>query len=1107
MCKTILFSDSQIGEKCSCYGQGKNYILEFKAWYSVTVSSIFYIKTEKLFNYVCNSNELSIKVSPSYSVLPQTPYATIKGSERKSLNCIDEYLYYDIGEVTNSYGFDMNFTWFASTEPANSLIEAYTLSNRQNYLIIPLELFQGVDSMIFIKVKARNMLQLEGESNFTSYIYTNKMLQTEIDSPGYRVIEYSKEYVISGRVSDLCGMESASVKWKYGDKDMESFSGGYSHLLYLAPFALEPLIVHAFNFTAYSGSLTGYSELQVYVKYSPLVLVVNMTNCSVSYEYELYISTHESYNPNENGNSNKISIFYNWSYCRVGVSGECSDEFNRTKTGSLLFVDKKDFPVNGTEWKFTVTMLTNNSYIPSDSTTFKIQFISGLKTSIRILPYNSRLELIYSGALFSTNILALDRSANISLKWVIPSYASEYDYVGLTLPTLYLYKKSSDFTYDYTFTIKALQNGQEFPYSYANFYFEANQGALCSSQGLLYNPAKNIVAFKTYVDLSISSCTDIENDFPLLFRFSVRICSSNCTLNFTGSDPNTYTPYFQITIKKQFSYVTCKMPEGLIKASVQVCDQLGGCNSYKQVFESSENSNLDTSDVIEEYYKDIVNTDMIPYYSIIYITTFDLSKEEFNNIYQNFIGYLKKMKITNLDVIHILLTFINEMFKSGNKFLNDQLIIKFLNDVTSIVSRHSEPITDQNADVTAEIIYNIINSGINLQNTPNLINIVLGFVKYVYKEYAIGRVPGDLVVNYYSAASNKNNYKYYKYRDTAKNILAGVSNISSVVKEIYKIGEADSTIINVDACRLDLLNGQGIVFMQLSESGSYNSTSCELVEESETFINLESKSVYLYVKNRYSNQVCVYFDGSSWIDDLCEIDKKNPDNETSGIVISSSYLYSIYDSDTYYEEEPVTYGPIILAGVMTAIGIFGFIFFYFYERKMQNDPNKRRKKSIVEKESTCLLILSNTLILSFFSKDPKISKKLNLLKLLVLLNVQMTIDGLFIGFDVINDRSWPTIVGTGFVATLFTIPYNVFYTYPIPKEKRFQYFSFIIIWFMQLIAMLIFILIINIFLTKGKNSEWMLAFAIGLICEIFIEVILMVIKNIRHSNLPQSNKI
>ena len=1106
-CKSILFSDSQIGEKCLCYGVGQNYILEFKGWYSVTVSSTFYIKTEKLFNYVCDSNELSIKVSPTYSVLPNTPYATIKGSERKSLNCIDEYLYYDIGEVTNSYGFDMNFTWFASTEPTNSLIESYALANRENYLIIPLELFQGLDSKIFIKVKAQNMLQLEGESNFTSYVYNSKMLQTEIDSPRYKVIEYSKEYVISGRVSDLCGMQSASVKWKYGDNDMESFNGGYSHLLYIAPYALEALTVHVFNFTAYSGSLTGYTEINVFVEYSPLVLVVNLTNCSVSMESDLYISTIESYNPNENEGLNKVSIFYTWIYCKVRLDGECSEEFNKTKTGNLLFVDKKDFPVNGTEWMFTVTMLTNNSYIPNDSKTFKIQFISGLKSNIGILPYDSRIELVYSGALFSTDILVLDSTANISLIWDIPSYAKEYKRIGDELPTLYLYKKNSDFVYDYAFTIKAFQNGQDFPYSFANFYFEANQGALCGSDGLLYDPSKNIVSFKTFVDLSINSCTDIEGDFPLLFRFSVKICTNNCTINVTNYDPNTYTPYFQITIKKEFSYVTCKMPAGVIKASVQVCDQLGGCNSYKQVFEATENSNLDTSNVIEQYYIDIVNTDMIPYYSIIYIMSFDLNKEEFNNIYQNFIGYLKKMKITNLDVIHILLTFTNEMFKGVNKFLNGQMIIKFLNDAASIVSRHSDQITDQNADVTAEIIYNIINSGANVASTPNLINVVINFVKYVYQEYAIGRVPGDLIVNYTSAVSNKNNFKYYKYRDTAKKILDGVSNISSVVKEVTKIGEDNSTIINIDVSSLAFANGQGIIFVQLSTSGSYNSTSFELVEEAETFINLKPKSVYLYIMNQYSSQVCVYFDGSSWIDDLCEIDKSNKNETTSGIVVSSSYLYKIDDSNSYYQEEPVTYGPIILAGVMTGIGIFAFIIFYFYERKQNMDPNKKKKKQVLEKESTCMLILSHTLVLSFLSKDPRVSKKLNLLKLLVLLNVQMTIDGLFIGFDVIKDRSWPTIVGTGFVATLITIPYNIFYLYPITKEKKLQYYSFLILWFIQLIAMLIFILIINIVLTKGKNSEWILAFAIGLICEIFIEIILMVIKNIKHSNVPLSNKI
>jgi hypothetical protein len=667
-------------------------------------------------------------------------------------------------------------------------------------------------------------------------------------------------------------------------------------------------------------------------------------------------------------------------------------------------------------------------------------------------------------------------------------------------------KKVADFDYNYVLTLKAYQGSQ---FSYGHFFFQINQGPLCPSEGLMSSPSSKITAFKTLVDLSIKSCTDIDNDFPLLYRFSVKICSYNCTLNYSGEDPNIYTPYFQVSIKKQFSYFTCKMPEGVVKASAQVCDQLGGCNAYKKLLQITKNSNLDSVNVIEQYYLDIANPDMIPYYSIIYMTLFDLNSEQFNNIYQNFYGYLKKMRVTNLDVIHILLTFINEMFKSNNKFLSNQLIIKFLNDATSIVARHSEDITDQNAEVTSEIIFNIINSGIDAESDPSLINIAMDFVQYIYKEYGIKRLPGDLIVNYTTQVTGKNNFEYLKYRNTLKNITEEInSSLKSLIKYIKNVNLDPDTIMNVDVCSLELKNGQGIILIHLTKSGSYNETSLNLTSSTETFVNLNTNGAYLYVKNQYSNQVCVYFNGQSWIDSLCKIEKSYSETSISGIIVSSSAMYKIADSNSYYQEEPVTYGPLILAGVLTGAAIFVFVGLYFYERVTLKEPKKKKRQSDVHLESTCGLILKHMLILSFFSKDPEISKKMNLLKLIVLFNVQITIEGVLIGFDVIDDEKWPVIVGTGFIAPLLTVPYNVFYLWRIDSDRKCLYYGFIAGWFLQLVGCLILILVINIYKTKGRNSYWILAFGIGLVCEIIVETIVMTVHNIRISNIhPPSNKI
>ena len=1095
-CKFVLDTEDYMGNECLCYGEGNDYILKLVDTYYITVSTVFFVKTEKLFEYVCDASQLIFQVNARFSVAPESPIFEIRGTKNKSLLCVDQYLYFNVIEVQNSYGYDLVFTWFVNTEPENQIVETFVIGSWGSGMIIPVELFGNISSKITVTAEARNIVKLVGNANFTSWVYNYKMIGVEIDSPQTLTIKANQDYTITGLVTDSCYKTRVRKKWISTYIDLTELSTGLSHLLFIPAFYLKPLSTTAFNFTAYSGSLSGYTELKIYVEYTPLMLIIDTVNSTVSNEHDLRISADQSYDPNQE--ISKSGLICLWEYCELSDINECMPNTNMTTLNTkILTIEKASLPPNNTKWGFTVTLSSKNSKIPSATKNFFLTFKEDLASTISLFLQDFNQELTYKGLLLQSSIKILKPSDEISLKWDVPSSIVS-TVVGVFTPYLYVYKFDSEFKNEYQFVLKSFNDGVLD--SFAEVWFVKNQLPVCSEGGLYVDPEVDGYAMKTYYDLSINSCTDADKDFPLAFRFSVKFCIGTCT----GAASDLYTPYIQISIRNRFAFRTCKLPEGTIKASVQVCDTLGGCNAYKKTIIVKENKNPLTNGFVNQYYEDILNPENTPYYSIIYIRIYDLNLYEYNNIYNNFYSYLKKQKKINSDIVHIYLTFINEMFKSSNKYLRTKLIVNYLSNAKTLISRHSDEITDQNADVVADIIYNINNCGIDLASEENLVFMSLDFILFVYSEYAIERVVGDLIVKYNKSGSGENGFEYYKFRDTAQKILKKVdSRLNHILLKIDEIDVSADTIINIDLLYIKFTTNQSMIYFRLSESGSFNTSTLFYEQQEEVEIPIEVNSVHLVILNKEKDPICLRFTGKSWKDQFCDIDYSNSSN--SNIIISASGLYQIVDKSSYYQQRKVTYIPLIVSSILTATPIAAFIINIFYNNKKKKFNSKIKEKQELDLNTTYHLIVTHTLCLSIFSKDPQTIKTSQILQLFVILGLQLTFEGLFIGYNLVQDTSWAEIVGIGFISPLLTIPHNLFAQYRISASTTCFYKTFLILWFFQLFFSLTSVILINILLTNGHNTPWIYSFGIGLSCELIVEFFIMVWKNLKQAKKPRLN--
>lgn len=1087
-CKEIARTEGNFGDKCSCETDEKVFRIIFGKDYLLTSSSTILVITEKLFKYICYNDQKGFGIQPSYNTLPKQPVPFIRYYPIQSFNCEADVVFFEVNTVYNSYGYSVTYTWFIETNPTNQLVESLALVESSRRLSIDMSLFDGVETHLTVTVKVQNMVKLQGITTVEADLQQKEFFVIELDNYSPKTIFFDNNYVLTARVADTCFSDYPRISWNIENVNINLYTTRLKHLLYLPAFGL-PVKSDYYSgkvlATGFNG-ITGYLSFNISVVYSPLVIVLNTQNSTINPYQNFTLDASKSYNPNTNETDIKYkNLVFSWGCCISKDTAKCE----RNACGTEKYLEKNTDELKDYIGKyFQVTLNLSSINYPQATKDLVIFIEEKTEVNINLFADKTKYELINFGHKFESTI-DLFNNNGVSLIWSIEGpKTGKYEDAGMNTPQFYVYRKSLlESEPNFKFNLKAFKDNQVVGSAYINIV--KNIIPVCSDD-LSVTPLVSKKS-KIYTDLFvfyISDCSDTDADYPLTFRFSVRACDSDC-----DKEDFVWTTYYQLSVQKSFNEMKAYVFFDKFQASVQYCDNLRSCDS--STLDVIATDNKVPSNLLDNFRNSTKNKEYVPYYSVMYIKKFysQLSSDEFTYIYNDYSLFMRKQKIVNFDVVHISLTFINEIFKLNIASITKPRHIRlYFNEALKVIKKNSDSLTQQNSDVACEIINNAMKILNDDDVGMELLNLAIEFVEKIFTLFSIDRVVGDLIVN--SKASNSE-AKIIKYRNTVGTLNKNLDDTVKTYLESFDFSlPDDDEIYSVIVYKLKL-GGSELNSAKVFSSGTYNETVQEYIISEEKLTYVEKNSLSLVTDNEKSKQKCFTFDGTTW-------EKENNCKVTSNIsviTVSSDHLNRVENSDYIDTNIKNTYAPLIVSFIIAFFTIIILVFMNIYEKKQLANSDRRHKKK-TRLNSTSAVIKKNTLFLSVFSKDPSINTKHKVLHLFVILNIQLLIEGCFYGWSVIRGKAITVIVGTGFLIPIFTLPYNILATYNIPKDKKWMNILFVVLWISQLLISTLLVAMVNFYLTSGKNAHWIASFGVGLTCELILEIFVMVWKNLREKH-------
>ena len=306
-CGNIFFTNDSFGNNPICSITNNQVTLTFGKNSSFSNTSEFSIYLPALFSYLCiPPNNYTINAIAEYSIAPIPLYAVIVGVPKQSLTCVSSNLIYYADKLTGIYSSSLIFSWDAIITPQNNNI-AQTIRNQTSLTItVPLSLFNGIDSQITVSLTITNSLKYQISSTISTEVVSNEELSLIIDAGSQATIKASRDNYFIARVTDLCGKYCrANFYWSFVISDNSNFDSSIftnlkvSNILAITKNMLSPGYTYNFSVTASCSSISGSANISIFVESSPLVVIFDRTNSSISKRFDLFINGIKSYDPDK----------------------------------------------------------------------------------------------------------------------------------------------------------------------------------------------------------------------------------------------------------------------------------------------------------------------------------------------------------------------------------------------------------------------------------------------------------------------------------------------------------------------------------------------------------------------------------------------------------------------------------------------------------------------------------------------------------------------------------------------------------------------------------------------------------------------------------------
>lgn len=779
----------------------------------------------------CSSTPDPILLRITQNAFPN-PILSVSAPNYFTLGCNNEVLL--IEAITE----EPYFTLEVSTSPKIKELEDFITSLTGKYLAIPEAVLKPV--VLNVTFSVVNFL---GKKSFVTkniVVSDKSKISVSVDAGNHVQIRNSQVFSFRGVVqqSSCLSHEQLTYMWRYvespGERKIENSEeiieqSKLKYVLLVKPGDLH-LGSHVFRFEAYDRDHHDFSDVQIDVVDSNLVVVLSRSDSSFNVQETFILSAKDSYDPG----SPETVLKYEWDCTKE--SGLCLDTMGEklledTSSDELSIGSSRMVP--NSKYIFTVKV-SSIDRISSESVIITTNSAPG-SISISTLPYSISSQSEFS--IFPTYNL---EPGSYHFKWTQTSGPALKPKSDVNeLPYIIFDKNSMISGMSYNFVVKASNENETV---YSNAHWNTNSGPKCEE--ICGNVIGNSVV------LNIECYDGDYSDFPLYYVYGVVYGGSRVPLRVVHSPS-----------------VTFKLNSGSWTLYIEVCDSRQTCGYYEKGVRIDGSRREQEVEDLKKYKTEKMFPDNIPLAIFNSMNLFDT--ENFNLAFDDLKSYIKSQE-PDLVYLKMAIECLEILTKSNKQHfmkIHQEDIITFLSDIVSPLSYIDDQVMDYIINLFSEH---------SILHYSQVSNLICSFSERWVKNLLPGeskQVKNKISITRHRFIGTDYNTEYILNQVKVSN-LALESNTNKIYDLLITVfPDSPSPIVDITYYEVGTYDNYNIVFSPAKE------VEIELM-----------KPFYIEFRTSHPGEfTCAQLKDRNWVDEGCKVV-----NATGSTVKISSWHVSTY---------------------------------------------------------------------------------------------------------------------------------------------------------------------------------------------------------------------
>ncbi|OMJ92803.1 hypothetical protein SteCoe_4343 [Stentor coeruleus] len=839
----------------------------------------------------CSENmyDLIIKINDKYP--KPIPVASIIAPTMLSLGCESSI---EVNVYTKAVNSDYIYKWNAVSNPENTLLSDQVSKITDSTMTLKLNLFTA-GTVEFSLTITSSTFGTTSSATAKTEVTAEKLIIAQIALGNSITILSSESLVIKPNIIQSCNSVGPFIyTWTYSQDSSNPLldfvsllaSQKKSDTLSIPSYTLFKEIKYTFTVTIQYQNLTSSTFIDVTVKSSDLVLQFLRSSGKVSNNIDLDISV-QAYDPDNLSSLVTIqwSCLEGTDSCKSSDSGSIFDTSN--PTGNTLII-KSGTLRDGAFYSIYATASTNGKE-KVGQIDLEVNGKANGDVKIKLIVGNVDNDIGF------TIIPEIQANSEFGFIW---SYNHDINSnnIVLDLPFIYIPAEALKIGVDYQLTLTIYDPLNTDSDITGTITIIRNTPPVCSS-------FKVTKIQDGKLEFKAESCSDDDSDF-ILYRYG-----------YTDNNKKE----FLLTKLLYVNSMQLWVPSIASKGIMYVCDIKKSCSYYSYDISNLLKKRKMTSNFLEDFLKDTLDSDSIPS-TVIYYCSKVTDGSDYTHIYNTYYNYFDTEVFDSFTLDIFIATteaLLESEYFSGNTPSQD-ILVNITKSIYNILSNYDYSLTSKQGIRLFDII-SVYSQDISKELLNSLYLIIT-------KLELSGMPPG-------SEISHTDGYNsIYRYRNTISSILSHKISISKNSINFYNISGIDNDeILDIYFSKYNSdLDYFDLTFYLTGLYSNYNLELYNYTKEIQAEIiepiiaNIEG---IFDIKTDYD---CKYLDGIKWQAGKCSVTDVYSDYVTVSLEHMSSYKIEEHVLDCVE-----AYGPIYMMSGIIFLTIFSAVFYSIYDSKTQ----------------------------------------------------------------------------------------------------------------------------------------------------------------------------